>query len=545
MDADLCASASTEPVPADAALPAAFAKVTLDAFLAMTEAQKAAMTSTQRKKLTKLADKRRERDAHAAALAAAAAAAKDAAAAQRAERAKDVVIQQDASLPAAVRARIRELPGLVGTRVLVYGWVHHLREDGKKLFFIDLRDGSGFAQIVLHGKLCQTEAAVNLCREAAIAVYGTWVKDPNERAKGSYPGYELRADYWELVGASSTEIEKRFDHDSGPEVLLGQRHLVLRGNRASAVLKMRSVISMAFREHYQDLDYTELAPPTIVNTECEGGSSLFELTHFFEDKGFLTQSSQLYLETGIPAVGDCYCILPSYRAEKSSTRRHLAEFHHVEAERPFITFEDLLDTIEDLVCDVMDRVAEKSKRFPGLVDAATGGKGLPVLPRPFKRMTYVEAIEYCNTHGIYKDDDNKTPFEFGDDIPEKPERAMTDEIGVPILLNRFPATLKSFYMQKCDDDTRLTESVDLLLPTVGEVVGGSMRMWKEEELMEAYARENMDPEPYYWFTEQRRFGTCPHGGYGLGLERFVCFLLHVHHIRDSVMYPRFRGRISP
>jgi asparaginyl-tRNA synthetase len=302
---------------------------------------------------------------------------------------------------------------------------------------------------------------------------------------------------------------------------------------------------MAFREHFQDRGYTELTPPTIVNTECEGGSTLFELVHFFEDRGFLTQSSQLYLETGIAAVGDCYCILPSYRAEKSSTRRHLAEYHHVEAERPNITFEELLDTIEDLICDVIQRVAVKSKAFPDVLEAATDGQPLPELARPFKRMTYVEAIDYCREHGIYKEPETKTHFEFGDDIPEKPEREMTDKIGRPILLNRFPASLKSFYMQKCDDDLRLTESVDLLLPGVGEVVGGSMRMWKEDELMEAYRQEKLDPDPYYWYTEQRRFGSCPHGGYGLGLERFICFILGIHHIRDACMYPRYRGRISP
>jgi asparaginyl-tRNA synthetase len=526
---------------AAANLTPAFSKVTLDAFMTMTPDERSAMSQTQRKKLEKLAEKQKKKDEHAAALTERAAAE----AASKLERARNTAIVQDVALPVAIRAKIRSLSSHVEKRVVVYGWVHHLRQDGKKLFFIDLRDGSGFAQVVLTGTMCQTYDAVTLAREAAIAVYGTWVKDPNERAKGTFPGYELRADYWELIGASSTELDTRFDHNSGPDVLLNQRHLVLRGNKASAILKMRSIVSMAFREHYQDRDYTELAPPTIVNTECEGGSSLFELTHFFEDCGFLTQSSQLYLETGIPAVGDCYCILPSYRAEKSSTRRHLAEFHHVEAERPFITFDDLLDTIEDLVCDVMDRVAAKAAKFPGVVEAATEGRRLPVLTRPFLRMTYVEALAYCREHKIYKDPETETHFEFGDDIPEKPEREMTDRIGRPILLNSFPASLKSFYMQKCDDDSRLTESVDLLLPGVGEVVGGSMRMWKEEELMEAYKRENMDPEPYYWFTEQRRFGSCPHGGYGLGLERFVCFLLSIHHIRDSVMYPRFRGRISP
>jgi asparaginyl-tRNA synthetase len=518
-----------------------FEKLSLESFMAMSVVQREQLSQTQRKKFLKLEEKHKrkaEQTSDAERRAAEEAAAK-------LERAREITIRPDPALPVAVRAKIRALSKLIGKRVVLHGWVHHLRQDGKKLFFIDMRDGSGFAQVVLTGAMCQTYDAVTLMREACIAVFGTWVRDPNDRAKGTFPGYELHADYWELIGPGSAEIDTRFDHNSGPDVLMTQRHLVLRGQKASAIMKMRSVISMAFREHFQDRGYTELTPPTIVNTECEGGSTLFELKHFFEDRGFLTQSSQLYLETGIPAVGDCYCILPSYRAEKSSTRRHLAEYHHVEAERPNITFEDLLDTIEDLVCDVIDRIVAKTKSQSDVLEAATDGHPVPKLSRPFKRMTYVEAVDYCREHKIYKDPETETHFEFGDDIPEKPEREMTDQIGCPILLNRFPASLKSFYMQKCDDDKRLTESVDLLLPGVGEVVGGSMRMWKEDELMEAYYREKLDPAPYYWYTEQRRFGTCPHGGYGLGLERFMCYVLSIHHIRDSCMYPRYRGRISP
>lgn len=519
----------------------AFEKMDLAKWVTMDEAARAAVSATQRKKFNKLeANAKRKAEQQRAAENRA-----EEEAAAKLEHARGVTIALDPSLPEATTAKVAHLPRYVEGRVKVHGWVHHLRQDGKKLMFIDLRDGTGFAQVVLSGEMCQTYDAVTLCREACITVFGTWMKDPNERAKGTFPGFELRADYWKLVGASSTELDTRFDHNSGPDVLMTQRHLVLRGQRASAILRMRSIISMAFREHYQDREYTEVAPPTIVNTSCEGGSTLFELAHFFEDKGYMTQSSQLYLETVIPSCNDVYCILPSYRAEKSSTRRHLAEFHHIEAERPNIGFNDLLDTIEDLVCDVLERVAAKAAKYPGLLESATQGKALPSLPRPFLRMTHAEAIVYCRENNIYKDEETKEHFGPEDDIPEGPERKMTDKIGKPILLTRFPVVLKSFYMQKCEDNEKLTESVDLLLPGVGEVVGGSMRMWKEAELLEAYKRENMDPEPYYWFTEQRRFGSCPHGGYGLGLERFVCYLLHIHHIRDACMYPRYRGRISP
>lgn len=519
---------------------AVFERLTLEQFLQMSEEQRAALSLSQRKRLLKLQKKaqmRTTKEAEARARA-------EAENAARLERARKIVIKEDPSLPSAKPAKIRDLHALVGERVKVFGWVHRLRQESKKLWFIDLRDGTGFAQCVLEGPMCQTIEAATLYREAAVAVYGRWVKDDNGRAQGTFVGHELQADYWQLVGPSAADIEMRFTKDSSVDILMNERHLVLRGSKSSSIMKMRSIITQCFREHLFNEGYYELSPPTLVNTQCEGGSTLFELD-FFEDKGYLTQSSQLYLETGIPAVGDCFCILPSYRAEKSSTRRHLAEFHHLEAERPFISFEDLLQSIESLVVGVVDRVIEKMADKQDLLMRATDGKPIKKLQRPFLRMTYEEAVKYCREHSIYKDPETKEHFEFGDDIPEKPEREMTDQINRPIMLCKFPASLKSFYMQKCDDDRRLTESVDVLLPGIGEVVGGSMRMWKRDELLEAYSKEGVDPDAYGWYTDQRKYGSCTHGGYGLGLERFICYVLGVHHIRDVCLYPRYRGRISP
>lgn len=517
-----------------------FERVTVEQFMEMTEEERGKLSLSQRKKLIKLEKRMKDRSTREAEAKARA----EAENAARLERARQITIKEDVSLPSAKLVKIRDLPQFVDKRVKVYGWVHHLRTDGKNLWFIDLRDGTGFAQVVFTGLMCQTYEAATLCREASIAVYGKWVKDAASRAKGTFEGYELQADYWQLVGASSTDIDMLFTKDSSVDILLNQRHLVLRGSKTSSIMRMRSIITQCFREHLFDEGYVELSPPTLVNTQCEGGSTLFKFD-YFEDEGYLTQSSQLYLETGIAAVGDCFCILPSYRAEKSSTRRHLAEFHHLEAERPFITFEDLLQSIENLVVDVIDRVAERMEKNPDLLHRATGGKPIKRLERPFLRMTYEDAIAYCRGNKIYKDPELETHFEFGDDIPEKPEREMTDKINKPIMLCKFPASLKSFYMQKCEDDRRLTESVDVLLPGVGEVVGGSMRMWDPDELLEAYKTEQIDPQTYYWYTEQRKYGSCPHGGYGLGLERFICYILGIHHIRDSCLYPRYRGRISP
>lgn len=425
------------------------------------------------------------------------------------EEAKKVVIKEDESLPPAIKINIGMKDVKLGEseekglRVKVMGRIHRLRQQ-KQATFITLVDGKGHLQCVIPaGDLTKTYDALTFALGTSLVLYGEMKKVP--AGHNAPDDRELAVDYYRVIGAAPTEEDSitnkvsaqqnQWDYD-----MLNARHLVLRGENASSLMILRQAVELGFIDTYRKMGFKKMSPPALVQTQCEGGATLFSLP-YYDETAYLTQSSQLYLETCIPSLGDVYCIEKSFRAEKSLTRRHLSEYTHIEAELDFIEFTDLLDHLEEIICSVINSVLD-DPTTAAIVKSLNPDFVKP--SRPFMRMKYSEAIDWLNAQDPPILNEEGKPHVFGDDIAEAAERHMTDTINRPILLTHFPAEVKAFYMKKDPTDRRVTESVDVLMPGVGEIVGGSMRMDDYEELLEAYNKQGIDPKDYYWYTDQRK-----------------------------------------
>ncbi|KAI1761708.1 asparaginyl-tRNA synthetase [Hypoxylon sp. FL1150] len=466
------------------------------------------------------------------------------------EAAKKIVLKQDESLAKPVKIKINRKDielgdsDKKGTRVKVFGRIHRLRVQ-KQATFITLVDGYGQLQCILAaGDLTKTYDALTFAQGTSLALYGEMRKVP--AGQTAPDDRELHVDYYEVLGASPSDEDAITNKVSAQQnqwdaQMLDNRHLVLRGENASAIMKIRAAVELAFVKVYEELHLTKVSPPALVQTQVEGGATLFSAP-YYDEMAYLTQSSQLYLETVIPSLGDVYCIEKSFRAEKSLTRRHLSEYTHIEAELDFIEFPDLLDHLEEVICRVIDIVLANPTIAAYLKEL---NPTFEKPSRPFLRMKYSDAIDWLNAQDPPIPNEEGNPHVFGDDIAEAAERRMTDIINRPIFLTHFPVEIKAFYMKKDPSDLRVTESVDCLMPGVGEIVGGSMRMEGYEELLQAYKNQGIDAKDYYWYTDQRKYGTSPHGGYGLGLERFLAWIANQHTVRTTCLYPRFMGRCKP
>ncbi|MDQ5872693.1 MAG: asparagine--tRNA ligase [Acidobacteriota bacterium] len=417
-----------------------------------------------------------------------------------------------------------------GREATVRGWLYNRRSSGKIQFLI-VRDGMGYLQTVVVKADVSPETwaeAERATQECSLVVRGTVKED--KRAPG---GYEMSASKVEIIGPSEGYPITPKEH--GVDFLLSQRHLWMRSAQQHAVLKVRSEVSQGIRDFFHEREYVLIDSPILTGSSVEGTSTLFE-TDYFGEKAYLSQSGQLYLEPAAAAFGKVYCFGPTFRAEKSKTRRHLTEFWMIEPEVAFLEFDGLCDLAEEfvvsLIARTLDRCAEDLKRLERDVSK------LERVVRPFPRTTYREAVAKLAAAGF--------EMKFGDDLGADEETALVAGNDRPLIVSRFPAAIKSFYMQPDPVDPEVVLGLDMLAPEgYGEIIGGSQRIHDLELLERRLAEHKLPREKYEWYLDVRRYGTFPHSGFGMGLERFVTWMCGIHHLREAIPYPRTLKRLYP
>jgi asparaginyl-tRNA synthetase len=423
--------------------------------------------------------------------------------------------------------RIGEKNGQAAT---VRGWLYNRRSSGRIQFLI-VRDGTGYLQaVVARADVAPSvwDTAERATQECSLTVTGT-VREET-RAPG---GYEMVASSVEILGPSENYPITPKDH--GVDFLMGLRHLWMRSSQQHAVLRVRSEIEQAIRDFFYERDFVLIDSPILTGSSVEGTSTLFE-TDYFGEKAYLSQSGQLYLEPAAAAFGKVYCFGPTFRAEKSKTRRHLTEFWMIEPEVAFLEFEGLCELAEEMVVSLLSRALDRCKQDLKRLERDTSK--LAAVRRPFPRITYRQAIDKLRKKGF--------EVKFGDDLGADEETALASESDQPLIVTRFPAAIKSFYMQPDPDDAEVVLGLDMLAPEgYGEIIGGSQRIHDLTLLERRLKEHKLSKESYEWYLDVRRYGTFPHSGFGMGLERFVTWVCGIHHLREAIPYPRTLKRIYP
>jgi len=426
---------------------------------------------------------------------------------------------------------IADLAENVDQSVTLRGWVYNWRKKGK-LRFIILRDGFGYLQCIVFRPEVDEEVwekAVELTQETSIEISGKLVAD--ERAPG---GYELKVDGLKILQLSPEFPIGKKEH--GVDFLLNHRHLWLRSKRQHAIMRVRSEAQFAIRDFFQKRAYTLIDSPILTPAACEGTSTLFE-TDYFGEPAYLSQSGQLYLEPAVAALGKVYCFGPTFRAEKSKTRRHLTEFWMVEPEVAWLQFDGLLNLCEDFLSSVISRILEECsvdlerlERDISRLEPATKGA--------FPRIDYGDAIKTLQTQG--------QEIEFGEDFGAEHETILAGLHDRPVLVTRYPAAIKAFYMQPDPADSTRALAVDVLAPEgYGEIIGGSERSASLEHLERQIETHGLPRDAFKWYLDVRTYGSFPHSGFGMGLERFVAWMCGIPHLREAIPYPRMINRLYP
>jgi asparaginyl-tRNA synthetase len=413
----------------------------------------------------------------------------------------------------------------------VQGWLYNMRSKGK-LHFLLVRDGTGVVQSVMFkGDVpdAEFEAAGHLTQESSVRVIGTVRAD--ERSPG---GFELSVK--RLIVVHRSEPYPISPKEHGTAFLMENRHLWLRSQRQHAVIRIRHAVIKAVRDYLDDQGFTLVDTPVFTPAACEGTTTLFPVTYFDEGTAYLTQSGQLYNEATAAAHGRVYCFGPTFRAEKSKTRRHLTEFWMVEPEMAFAHLEDAVKVAQDMICFAVERVLETRK--PELETLERDRSKLEQVRAPFPWLHYDDAIELIRSKG------SKT--EWGSDFGGTDETIIAEAHDRPVVVHRFPARIKAFYMEPDPERPELSLSADILAPEgYGEIVGGGERMSSAEKLEEQIRKHQLPEDAFRWYLDLRRYGSVPHAGFGMGIERAVTWICGIEHLREAIAFPRMLYRIYP
>jgi len=428
------------------------------------------------------------------------------------------------------RVYIEEIGRHVGEEVTLKGWLYNKRDKGK-LYFLLVRDGTETIQCVAYRPDVADEVFARcdeVTQESSVEVTGTVKEDAR-----SPLGYELTVrDFKTLQLAHDYPITPK---EHGTAFLMDNRHLWLRSSRQHAILRVRAELIRAARDFFDGRGFTLLDAPIFTPAACEGTTTLFE-TDYFGDTAYLTQSGQLYMEAGAMAFGKVYCFGPTFRAEKSKTRRHLTEFWMIEPEVAFMELDEGMDLAEEFVDFLVQRVLERRERELTLLERNLGA--LRKVKKPYPRISYDEAVDVIRKAGV--------EFEWGGDLGGDDETVLSQQFDTPVLVHRYPYQVKAFYMKRDPADERVALCVDMIAPEgYGEIIGGGQREDDLDVLRRRIAEHELPEDSFGWYLDLRRYGTVPHAGFGLGIERTVGWLCNLPHVRETVPFPRLMGRVTP
>ena len=425
---------------------------------------------------------------------------------------------------------IANLADHVGKEVMLNGWVYTKRSSGK-IWFLILRDGTGYTQGVVSQENVPDEVfdlEPVLTQESSVSLTGLVKED-----KRSIGGYELDvSDIKVHQIADKYPITKK---EHGTAFLMDNRHLWLRSRKQNAVLKVRAETVRAIRDYFDSNGFVNLDTPIFTANACEGTTTLFE-TEYFGQRAFLAQSGQLYNEANIMSFGKVYCFGPTFRAEKSKTRRHLTEFWMVEPEIAYCDLDENMDWGEGLICHIVQWALENCREQLEVLDRDTSQ--LEKIKAPFPRISYTEAVDILNDKG--------ESFEWGGDFGGSDETVISQHFNSPVIVHRFPAAIKAFYMKRDPEDDKLALGMDILAPEgYGEVIGGGEREHNHDTLVRRINEHKLPKDSFQWYLDLRKYGTVPHSGFGLGVERTVSWICGISHLREAIPFPRMIHRLEP